>query len=329
MTTTTTTLTTLPSDIIHTHILPRLDGPSLSSTATVSSHLHHLCSDDHLWADVTKSTWPSTTHPRVNTLISTFPSGHRSFFHDSFPALFSDTHYRSSTPPPPSTTVPPQLISAVDIRFKNDVVYSAVQFTDTSPDFLTSELQIGFSDDPTCPGSGSETRITRPIDVEVDELAGADLATLADLEQSVTLSWIMIYPTQRRSGNISSIKPVAARQDWMGNETVLKFVTVLPGSDPGEMVKCKIELVLGVNVGMCNLHVKHVGLKVENLSYRGLNGGEFLVILQRAILEENNVRRKVMDGEDRLRRYKEFKEMRRMKKEYERVEEEKGCLLLR
>ncbi|KAM0039315.1 putative F-box-like domain superfamily protein [Helianthus debilis subsp. tardiflorus] len=105
---TTTTLTTLSSDIIHTHILPRLDGPSLSATTTVSSHLHHLCSDDPLWADVTKSTWPSTTHPRVNTLISTFPSGHRSFFHDSFPALFSDTRHRSSTPPPPSTTIPPR-----------------------------------------------------------------------------------------------------------------------------------------------------------------------------------------------------------------------------
>ncbi|KAM0039317.1 putative F-box-like domain superfamily protein [Helianthus debilis subsp. tardiflorus] len=60
-----TTTTTLPSNIIHTHILPRLDGPSLSATATVSSHLHHLCSDDSLWADVTKSTWPSSTHPRA------------------------------------------------------------------------------------------------------------------------------------------------------------------------------------------------------------------------------------------------------------------------
>ncbi|KAI3776668.1 hypothetical protein L1987_46456 [Smallanthus sonchifolius] len=322
-----TGITDIPPDIIQTHILPRLDGRSLSTTTAVSSHLQHLCSDHTLWADISKSTWPSITHPRVHDVISTFPSGYRSFFHDSFPALFTDVKSTSKQPDCSSShPSPSQFISAVDIRYQNDIVYSTVKFTDTSSDFLSSELRIGLNDDPDCYESGYEEVpiISRSIELEVDEISGADEATLSHLKESVKLNWILIDPTRKRAGNLSSVKAVSARQDWMCNQTVLKYVVVLPGSDPNEIVQCKIQLVLGVGAGGVGLHVKHVTLILQDLDCRCLTGREFLVIMKGTLLEENNVRRKVMD--DRGRRWRgcrEFKEIKRVKKELERMEGEK------
>ncbi|KAI3761750.1 hypothetical protein L1987_52172 [Smallanthus sonchifolius] len=324
-----TGITDIPRDILQTHILPRLDGRSLSTTTAVSPHLHHLCSDHTLWVNITNSTWPSITHPRVHDVISTFPSGHRSFFHDSFPALFTDVVNSTSKQQPDCSSShpsPSEFISAVDIRYQNDIVYSTVKFTDTtSSDFLSSGLRIGLNDDPDCYGSGSEEVpvISRSIELEVDEISGADEATLSHLKESVTLNWVLIDPTRKRAGNLSSVKPVSVRQDWMCNQTVLKYVVVLPGSDPNEMVQCKIQLVLGVGNGGVGLHVKHVTLILQDLDCRCLSGREFLVIMKGAILEENNVRRKVMDDRGRRRGIKEFKEIKRVKKVWERMEGEK------
>nr|GEW67642.1 F-box protein At2g27310-like [Tanacetum cinerariifolium] len=83
-------LTDINLNIIQTHILPRLDGSSLTNTSAVSSELQSLCSDDDLWSPISKSTWPSITDPRVDNIISTFPGGHRSFYKDSFGALFTE-----------------------------------------------------------------------------------------------------------------------------------------------------------------------------------------------------------------------------------------------
>ncbi|KAK9070281.1 hypothetical protein SSX86_010681 [Deinandra increscens subsp. villosa] len=327
-----TTLRDIHPDIIRQHLLPKLDGRSLSSAATASSDLHALCSDEALWADISKSTWPSITHPRVNRLISTFPAGHRSFFQDSFPDLFTDVtrhqsySFTSKQPDGATSSYPTSsepFISAVDIRYQNDVVYSKVQFTEATIDFLSSALRVEVNDDPTRiqSGSGQSPGISRPIDLKVDDLSGADEATLSHLKDSLKLSWIVIDPTRKRACNLSSVKAVSARQDWMSNETVVRYVTVLPGVDPDEMVQCKIEVVLGVSSD--GLHVKHVVLKVMDLKCRCLNGREFLVIIKGAFLEENNVRRKVMDDKKRWRSYIELKEVKREKKVRERIEEER------
>ncbi|XP_071710862.1 F-box protein At2g27310-like [Rutidosis leptorrhynchoides] len=315
-------------DIIQTHILPRLNGQSLSATSAVSAHLHSLCSDHNLWTPISTSTWPSITDPRVHDVISTFPAGHRSFFQDSFPALTTNDvndrpSQRSDLLFSHDLNCPSQLISAVDIRYQSDVVYSKVEFTDTTTDFLSSKLKIELND---CNGSESKhpTRISQYIGVKVDELAGADEATLSHLKESMELSWIIIDPTRKRAGNISSIKPLSARQGWMTNDTVLEYVTVLPGSDPNEMVQCRIKMVLGVDTQNMGLYVKKVVLKLRDLNYKCLNGREFLVTTQGAISEENNVTRKVLeDDEERWRSYNEIKELKRKKRELVEKEEKK------
>ncbi|WJX50020.1 hypothetical protein P8452_36383 [Trifolium repens] len=90
-------------DIIHTHILARLDATTLASAAATCSHLRRLCTDNHLWQNIAAATWPSLLDPTTCHVISTFPKGHRSIFSDSFPALH---HYSSHSNHPPSPPPP-------------------------------------------------------------------------------------------------------------------------------------------------------------------------------------------------------------------------------
>ncbi|PWA64330.1 F-box domain, cyclin-like protein [Artemisia annua] len=210
--------------------------------------------------------------------------------------------------------MPYEIISAVDIRYENDIIYSTVKVTDTSSaDFFSSGLKIEL------PG------ISQTIDLTVDEIAGADKATLLHLKESLTLNWILIDPALKKAGNFSSIKPVSAKQDWSTNETHVRYVTILPGRDSNEFVKCRIHLTLGAGKRGIGLHVKDVTLKLEDLHGNCLNGRDFLVTIQGAIMEENNVTRKVMadDDEENLKSYKVFKEMKKMKKEWVKQNEHK------
>ncbi|XP_076921013.1 F-box protein At2g27310-like [Bidens hawaiensis] len=312
-----TTLADFHPDIIQTHILPRLDGRSLSTIATISSDLYTLCSDNNLWSHICMCMWPSITHPHVEAIISTFPGGHKSFFQDSFPSLIIDVNHRNCCPSISNLKQPDclsQFISAVDIRYQTDIIYSTIQFTDITTNFLSSELKIKLTED---------HGISGYIDMEVDVHAGVDKATLAHLKESVTLNWIIIDPLLKRAGNLSTIKPVSVKRDWVSNKTIVKYVTVLPGCEPNEMVQCCIYVVLGLDDSGEVLQVKEVTMKMLNLDSCWLSGGDFLVILQRAISGENNVRRKVVDDKERWERHCEFKEMKSQRKKLIIKEEEK------
>lgn len=110
----------------------------------------------------------------------------------------------------------------------------------------------------------------------------------------------------------------------MSNETRIHYDIVLPGCDRNEVVQCRIQVVLGVGVGGKKLHVREVVMKLTNIDSGCVNGGEFLIVYQRAIMEENNVRRKVVvDDEEMWRSRLEFKEMKRKKRELGKKEHEK------
>ncbi|XP_052623733.1 F-box protein At2g27310-like [Lactuca sativa] len=302
-----TTFSDVHPSIIQTHILPRLDGLSLSSTAAASSYFQHLCTDENLWSHICKSTWPSIADdPRLHDIISTFSAGHRSFFQDSFPALVTDVNHHNHLHDLncSSHRWSSQLISAVDIRYQNDTIYSKVEFTDTTDEFMSSVLRIKLNHDIE---SKHAHGILRSINVNVDEFAGADEATVSHLEESLSLNWIIIDPTQKRAGNISSIKPIGVRQGWMTNQTYLVYAIVLPGCDPNKMVQCRIQVVLAVAAGGVGLHVKEVMLELMDLDFCRLKGRDFLVIIQGALSEENNVRRKMVDAEESRRLYQVFK----------------------
>nr|GEW60091.1 F-box protein At2g27310-like [Tanacetum cinerariifolium] len=210
-----------------------------------------------------------------------------------------------------------KLSSAVDIRYLDDIIYSQVKVTDMCADNMSSGLKIQLHG------------ISQTIDLTVDESVGCDKATLLHLKESLTLNWILIDHAFKRAGNFSSIKPVSVKQDWSTNETHVRYVTILPGRDLNEIVKCRIHVTLGVGKRGVGLHAKEVMLKLEDLDCKCLNGRDFLVVMQRAIMEENYVKRKVIkDDDERFTSYKVLKELKKAKKELVETKKKKEELVM-
>jgi len=132
-------LAALHPDIIHAHILTRLDATTLASAASVSSLMHRLCTQEDLWRQICTATWPSLRDPIARRVISTIPGGHRSIYSDAFPSLHHLSLHSRLPPPPP----PEELISAVDIYFQGRPLFSRVKRIETQQNwFLSSPLWV-------------------------------------------------------------------------------------------------------------------------------------------------------------------------------------------
>ncbi|KAM1227565.1 hypothetical protein ACFX13_006921 [Malus domestica] len=283
-------------DIITAHILTRLNGQTLAAVACASSELRAFSAEEKLWRDISTAMWPSTTDSRVNDLISTFPAGHRSFFSDSFPLLdYSPSQFALS---PSSRTA--ELISAVDIFYKGQLIFSKVQESETESGwFLCSPFRVDLLD----------PKETFPTPIRH---VGEGQKSLKHLEENLSLSWIVIDPTRKRAANLSSRRPVTVQQHWLTGEIQLRFTTILAGEKKGEYVQCgTVVTCKGTEGG--ELHVREVSMHVEAMEENHLNGRESLVILQRAI--EGGKRRKEINGKARLEEYLEIKRERRKRNE--------------
>lgn len=279
----TTSVTDIHPDVLRTHILTRLDGPALAAVASTSSQLHCLTADPNLWAELCRSTWPSTATQRLHALISEFPNGPRSFFSDSFPRL--SYHSETSTSSSPSSATysrrrhrhrrhhfTPELISAVDIYYRGEMVFSKVVETETlSGWFRCTPFRIDMLD----PKDVVQTPIKFPI---------GDGNTCWELSEDLTLSWIMIDTAGRRAMNLSSYRPVSVQRHWLSGEVHVRFAAVLEGErgTATECVQCGIAVTCGGWEGG-NLQVREVNLQVEDLDGTYLNGKDSLVILERAL----------------------------------------------
>ncbi|KAG2371571.1 F-box protein [Vigna angularis] len=135
-------ITTLHPDIIRSHILNRLDGPTLASASSATLHLRRLCTDHNLWRTICAASWPSLNQPHASSLIDTFPAAHRSVFSDSFPSI------QYSPPPHPNPPqLPPEFLSIVDLYYKGKPVFSRVITTETHKGwFLSSPLWVELLD---------------------------------------------------------------------------------------------------------------------------------------------------------------------------------------
>ncbi|CAK9184691.1 unnamed protein product [Ilex paraguariensis] len=289
----TTSITDVHPDIIRTHILTRLDGPTLASTSSASSHLHSLSSEDKLWREICNSTWPSTIDPLVRATISSFPSGHRSFFCDAFPAFRHLS--RPSQPnrhPGPSIL---ELISAIDVHYKNKLVFSQAHVTETVTGwFQFSPLRVDLLD--------YKETVQTPV-----KFSGDEETCRADLEEHMSLSWILIDPTNKRAVNLSSLRPVSVLHHWLTGDFQVRYATILAGDfngDRSELLQCSVVVTCGGEEGG-ELQVKEVSMQVEDMDGKILNGKDSLVILQEAMESERGKR-----GQER-ERYEEFLEMRR------------------
>ncbi|XVF69228.1 hypothetical protein PTKIN_Ptkin11bG0064100 [Pterospermum kingtungense] len=291
-------ISALHSDIIQSHILTRLDGASLSSLACASSQLHALSTQQNLWQNICSSNWPSVSHPHVQQIISTFPSGHRSFFSDAFP--FVDL--QPSKLEDDSLALPTELISAVDIYYQNKVIYSKVEETDTSSAwFLCSPFRVDLLD----PKDSAPTPIKY--------FGGSqDDTWLKHLEENLSLSWIVMDPTRKKAVNVSSRRAVSVQRHWLTGDVQVRFGMVMGGGDERrgssrELVECGVVVTCGGKEGG-KTHVTEVSMVMDDMDGKGLKGKDSLVILQKVM--ESGIRKKG-NGNEGKEKYEEFEERKR------------------
>ena len=296
-----TSISAVHSDILQTHILTRLDGPTLASAACTCSQLNTLSSQEALWTKICNSMWPSTNTPRIRHVISTFPNGPHSFFSDSFPLLTNSDHTNNSPQSHHDRTS--ELISAVDVYYKGNLVFSKVIETETVTGwFKCSPFRFDLLD--------PKDVVPTPI-----KLLDDDDDTCRDLEEDLELSWILIDPIGRRAMNVSSQKPVSVQRHWLSGEVHVRFATILAGDhhrgSSSEFVQCGVVITCGGSQGRGVL-IKEMSLQAEDMDGIHLNGKESLVILQRAMEGKKGIKRREEEGR---KRYQEFLERKKETKE--------------
>ncbi|XP_030548605.1 probable F-box protein At2g36090 [Rhodamnia argentea] len=294
------TIATIHEDILRAHILTRLDGPALASAACASSQLHSLSSQRDLWANICLATWPSTSSPLVSQAISTFPDGPRSFFSDSYSLLTAVASPPTATGPRPS-----QLISAVDIRYRGDLIFSRAVETDADSGwFQCSPFRIDVLD----PKDAVRTAIRFP---------GAEQAR-RELGDGLRLSWVLIDPAGRRAMDLSSHAPVSVQRHWLTGELHARFATVVEAGERGtatEAVQCGVVVTCG---GWSSgegggMQVREVSLQVEDGDGMYLSGRDSLGVLQRAFGGRRG--RREREERERKRRHEAFERRKRERKE--------------
>ncbi|KAF5473528.1 hypothetical protein F2P56_010132 [Juglans regia] len=299
----TTTLSAVHPDIIQTNILTRLDGPTLASAACTSSQFYALSSEENLWTNICHSTWLSTKTPLLLHVISTFPNGSRSFFSDSFPLLTNS----DSTPAADYSSLnpeyhPTELVSAIDVYYKGKVVFCKVIETETVTEwFQRSPFRLDLLD--------PKDVVPTPIRFN----GGEEICR--ELTDDLTLSWILIDPNGRRAVNLSSHKAVSVERHWLSGDVHVRFVTILAGKrgTASELVQCGIVVTCGGSEGG-ELLVREVSLQVEDMDAMHLNGKDSLVILKRS-LEGAKVRRGRRELDEGRKRYQEYLERKKERKE--------------
>lgn len=262
------------SDVLRSNILTRLDGSSLAALSCTCSNLNSFCSDESLWRQQCSATWPSTSDTRVQSIISTFPDGHRTFFSDSFPFLEHDVGI--NLPPSVDTS---ELISAVDIFYKDDVIFSRVHVTETvSGWFLCSPMRVDLV----------EPKELIPTRVLVTDQCKDD-TWKSDLEENLSLSWILIDPTCKRAADVSTRKPVSVHRHWLTGEVHVKFssIFVVGNKKRSEQVEFTVTVVLAVfnrrEEETAVMQIREVSLVAEDKDGRNLGGKVSLEILVAAM----------------------------------------------
>ncbi|KAK7257602.1 hypothetical protein RIF29_31685 [Crotalaria pallida] len=306
-------IATIHPDIIHTHILTRLDGATLAATSSASSHLRHLCSHEHLWQNICTSTWPSLMDPTIRHVISSSPNGHRSIYLDAFPSLHHTNPHHPHRPLPLST----ELISAVDIYYKGNPIFSRVQQTYTSKNyFLESPLWFEILE--------PDELVQTPV-----KFVTKNEEWMRELQESFSLSWILIDPVRKRAANLSSRRPVSVQRHWLTRDLEIVYAVVMAGErgSSTEKVRCLVKVTCGGKVGG-ELHVKEVNMVMEDMDGGKVKGKEGVMILQNAM--ENGERKRV-DGVGAMERYETFscmvKERREMRHEREKIRDVVSMLL--
>ncbi|WOG94543.1 hypothetical protein DCAR_0313839 [Daucus carota subsp. sativus] len=288
------TITGIDPDVLESHILSKIDGPSLACTASTCHLLHTLCNKDNLWKDMCNATWNSVKHPLVQETISKFPGGYRSFFCHAFP-LVRPIPWRTRRVLPQDCAG--KILSAVDIYYGRKGITSKVIVTDTGHNaFLDFSFWLNLLD--------SQETVKIPLKFEGDENK-----CMLKLKDNLGLSWILIDPIRKHAVNISSLTPISVRPHWNGNDVQVMYATILSGFGSSEFVECRIEATIRCKYGK-DVKISEACLYLEDMHSMRLNGDRSLRIFLEAM--ENGERKKGNEQEEReiYMKYRELKRKR-------------------
>lgn len=197
------------------------------------------------------------------------------------------------------------MISAVDVRYRNKLILSKTHETETETGwFLCSPFRVDLLD--------QKEPVSSPA-----KFHGSGEETLqSELENNLTLSWILIDPSTKRAANFSSLRPVSVTFHWLTADVQARYATVL-----GSFL-CTVLVTCRGKEGGDVLQLKEVSLQVEDMEGRTLSGKESLVILQEAMEGGKKAGKRGDDDDDERERYVEFmrrkREMRERKHRRER-----------
>ncbi|CAI8607877.1 unnamed protein product [Vicia faba] len=214
----------LPPEIIDNHILPLLDGTTLTALSSVSSEFRRMIiNKDELWKSICASTWPLLL-PTINSFVSTFPGGYRSFFSNAFPSLHCNNNNNNNNSQFNSIDPPPiHLLYLIDMYAEGE---SCPRFT------MSRFTEVGSDDYPDIP---------RPLCFYITEKTEDWMDHFQD---NLRLNWIVINQTQNSARSLFSpvCKPVSIKRTCMTKEVV--YEKVMPGQckDYTEMVKCYMKV---------------------------------------------------------------------------------------
>lgn len=253
--------------------------------------------DNDLWQKICTTTWPSLLDPTTSHIISNFPNGHRSVFSDAFPTLHHFSSHSKSNHPPPE-----ELISAVDIHYKGKPIFSRVQLTGTKKNmFLTLPLHIEILE--------PNELVPTPV-----KFVRKEEEWMKRLEDNLSLSWIIIDPTGKRSANVSSRKPVLVRRHWLTRDVEILFAVTMAGETrrSTEVVQCMVKVTCCGKVGG-ELYMREVGLVMEDMEGGEVSGKEGVGILMKTM--EFGERKKVGEVGEMKERFERFLGMIRERRE--------------
>ncbi|KAK0603837.1 hypothetical protein LWI29_009185 [Acer saccharum] len=228
-----TTISAVHADIIQTHILTRLDGPTLAAAACASSQLQVLSSEDELWQKICTATWPSINEPRVSHLISTFPAATAPSF-PIFPVLdhrhpskqssenillFHNTHNRA------------YILRRYLLQRRSHFIKNPRNGNGNGW-FHCSPFRVDLLD--------PKESVSTPILHGGEE----DDTWLKDLEENLSMSWIVIDPERKRAVNLSSRRAVTVERQWLTGDVQARFLLIMGGDERSGMELVKWEVVV-------------------------------------------------------------------------------------
>lgn len=208
-------------------------------------------------------------------------------------------------PPSVDTT---ELISAVDIFYKDEVIFSKVHVTETvSGWFLCSPMRLDLVE----PKELISTRVSLVNQWEDDTWK-------SDLEENLSLSWILIDPTRKRAVDVSTRRPVSVECHWLTGEVHVKFSTILVVGDKKRLEQ-QVEFTVTVVLAAFSrreeetavMQIRELSLVAEDMDGKNLGGQASLIILAAAM----GMKRRFRAGgeEEGKEKYREFMERKTVK----------------